>query len=438
MSQTAPHPGASAAQLWRDRNAELLSPAYARYSDLVVERAEGAHLHTVDGRDVLDFGSGIGVVNLGHRHPAVVAAVHEQVDRVWHTSVTTLNPVMIEAAEALVAIAPAGLDTVFLGNSGAEAVEAALKLSRKFTGRSEIVAFRCAFHGRTYGAVTLTSSKAKYHQGIGPLLPGVHHVEYPYCLRRCPADTAGRCAVAAGEEIERLFATTVAPEDVAAIVVEPVLGEGGYGGPPAEFLPNLRRICDAHGILLVADEVQSGVGRTGRSFAVDHWGVVPDILCVAKGLGCGMPIGGIVAPAAVMRAWHPGDHGTTFGGNAVACAAAIATLRVLREEKLAERAAVLGARVLERARSWQAWAPQLAEVRGLGLMIGLEFLGADASPLADLVTAVRNHALQRDVLLLAAGTDENVIRLAPPLTIPEEELEHGLDVLEQSLREAVS
>jgi len=437
VSQTAPL-GVGDAQLWRERDAELLAPCYARYSDLVVERAEGAHLYTVDGRDVLDFGSGIGVVNLGHRHPAVLAAVHEQVDKLWHTSVTTLNPLIIEAAEALVRIAPERLDTVFFGNSGAEAVEAALKLARKATGRSEIIAFRGAFHGRTYGAVTLTASKAKYHQGIGPFLPGVHHVEYPYCFRRCPPDASGRCAVAAGEEIERLFSTTVAPSDVAAIVVEPVLGEGGYVVPPAEFLPNLRRICDEHGILLVADEVQSGVGRTGHNFAVDHWGVRPDILCVAKGFGSGLPIGGIVAPAAIMRAWHPGDHGTTFGGNPVACAAAIATVRVLESERICERAAALGGKVMARARSWQAEVPELADVRGLGLMIGLEFMHAGGRPAADLVTDVRNRALQREVLLLSAGPDENVIRLAPPLTIPEGELERGLDVLEQSIREAVA
>jgi 4-aminobutyrate aminotransferase len=434
---TNPDPiGVDDAQLWRERDAELLSPAYARYSDLVVERAEGSHLYTVDGRDVLDFGSGIGVVNLGHRHPQVTAAVHAQVDRVWHTSVTALNTVAVEAAQALVRITPPGLDTVFFCNSGAEAVEGAIKLARKATGRSEIIGFRGGFHGRTYGALTLTASKARYHQGMGPLLPGVHHVEYPYCLRRCPADASGRCAVAAGEEIERLLDTTVAPSDVAAIVVEPVLGEGGYVVPPAEFLPSLRRICDEHGILLVCDEVQTGLGRTGRNFAVEHWAVVPDILCVAKAFGNGMPIGAVVAPNALMRAWHPGDHGSTFGGNPVACAAAAAVVEVMERERIPERAAALGQRVMARARSWQAELPVLADVRGLGLMIGLEFLH-DGVPAKDVVTAVRNLALRDDLLLLSAGTDENVIRLAPPLTIPEPDLEHGLDVLERSIREAV-
>jgi len=438
MTDSVRLPGLDEAQLWRDRDAELVSPAYARYSDLVVERAEGAHLYTVDGRDVLDLGAGIGVVNLGHRHPVVTAAVHAQVDRVWHTSVTAINTPSIQAAEALVSISPPGLDTVFLCNSGAEAVEGAIKLARKATGRSDVIGFRGGFHGRTYGALTLTASKAKYHKGIGPLLPGVHHVEYPYCLRRCPPDASGRCGVAAGEEIERLLDTTVAPQDVAAIVVEPVLGEGGYVVPPREFLPALRRICDTHGILLVCDEVQSGIGRTGRNFAVEHFGVIPDILCVAKGFGNGMPIGALVAPAALMRAWQPGDHGTTFGGNPVACAAAVAVVEVLERERVLERVTALGASALQRLRSWQAWAPPLAEVRGLGLMIGLEFLDAGGSPATDLVSDVRNRALAEDVLLLACGTDENVIRLAPPLTIPEAELSHGLDVLERSLREALA
>ena len=436
MSQTLSS-GVDSAEVWRERDAELLAPCYARYSDLVVDRAEGAHLYTVDGRDVLDFGSGIGVVNLGHRHPAVTAAVHEQVDRLWHTSVTTLNTVIVEAAEALVSITPEGLDTVFFCNSGAEAVEGALKLARKATGRSEVIAFRGAFHGRTYGALTLTASKAKYHAGIGPLLPGVHHVEYPYCLRVCPPDSSGRCAVAAGEEIERLFATTVSPSDVAAIVVEPVLGEGGYVVPPREFLPTLRAICDEHGILLVCDEVQTGIGRTGRNFAVEHSGVAPDVMTVAKGFGNGMPIGAIVAPASLMRHWHPGDHGTTFGGNPVACAAAIAVVQVLQSERLAERAWQLGEQVLERVRSWQPELPVLADVRGLGLMMGLEFLYSDGLPAPSVVAAVRNHALHNDLLLLSCGVDDNVIRLAPPLTIPEDELWHGLDVLRSAIREAV-
>ena len=423
------------AQTLLEKDRELISPAYSRYSDLVIDSAEGSWLHTVDGRSVLDFGCGIAVTNLGHRHPRVTAAVHEQVDRLWHVSVTTRHPAMIEAAEALVGIAPAGLSSVFFNNSGAEAVEAALKLARRATGRTEIIAFRGAFHGRTYGAVTLTASKAKYRTGMGPFLPGVHHVRYPHCFRLCDHAPGEPCPIAEGEDLDRLFQTTVPPDSVAAIVVEPIQGEGGYVVPPDRFLPRLREICDEHGILLVADEIQSGMGRTGRMFAVEHWGVTPDIMCVAKGLGNGLPIAGIVARAGVMGAWHPGEHGTTFGGNAVACAAAVAVIDTLQRERIPERAAELGRRVMERARGWQTRHPWLADVRGRGLMIGLEMMDGDR-PDARRTHRVQEAALERGLLLLTCGVDENVIRLIPPLTISDGDLERGLEVLEAALEAA--
>ncbi|HEY8672590.1 MAG TPA: aminotransferase class III-fold pyridoxal phosphate-dependent enzyme [Candidatus Dormibacteraeota bacterium] len=424
---------ATDAATWRERDAELISPAYHRYSDLVVESAEGAHLHTVDGRDVLDFGCGIGVTNLGHRHPAVVAAVHEQVDRLWHTSVTAFHPQMIEAAASLVSITPPSLDQVFLNNTGAEAVEGAIKLARRSTGRSDIIAFVGGFHGRTYGALSVTASKATYRRGMGPLLPGVHHIRYPYCFRYCSHPSGALCDLVE-RELELLFATTTAPDTVAAILVEPVQGEGGYVVPPAAFMPMLRNVCDEHGILLIADEVQSGFGRTGRMFAVEHTGVEPDIMCVAKALGNGMPIAATIARHRVMRAWHEGEHGSTFGGNPVACAAAIAVIDTLTRERLPERAERLGRKVMERARSWQADMPALADVRGLGLMIGLEFMqgGAPATALVDRIAAA---ALARELLVLSCGIDGNVIRLIPPLTIPESELDAGLDILEAAMRE---
>ncbi|HEY2705072.1 MAG TPA: aminotransferase class III-fold pyridoxal phosphate-dependent enzyme [Candidatus Dormibacteraeota bacterium] len=416
-------PGPGLAARWRERDAAHVATCYSRYSDLVVERAQGAHLHTVDGRDVLDFGCGIGVTNLGHGHPAVQAAVHAQVDRVLHTSVTAHTLPMIEAAEEIAAVAPGGLESVFLCNSGAEAVEAAIKLARKATRRSDVIAFLGAFHGRTYGALSLTASKAKYHAGMGPLLPGVHHVPYP-------GEGEGESAVA---EIERLLATTVDPGDVAAVVVEPVLGEGGYVVPPDGFLPGLRRLCDRHGILLVADEVQTGFARTGRFFAVEHTGTQPDIMCLAKGLGNGMPVAAMVATREVMSAWHPGDHGTTYGGNPVACSAAVAVIRTIRSEGLVERSARLGDAVLERARGWPAIAPRLSDVRGLGLMIGLEFTTAEGAPDPELVARIREESLRHGLLLLSCGSDDNVIRLIPPLTIPEAELDQGLEILELAL-----
>ena len=430
-------PGNDSAGVWRERDAELVSPAYSRYSDLVVDHALGAHLYTVDGRDVLDFGAGIGVTNLGHLHPAVVRAVHEQVDRLWHTSVTTINPRLIDAAGALVTITPEGLDQVFLNNSGAEAVESAIKLARRATGRTEIIAFTGAFHGRTYGALTLTASKAKYRERMGPFLPGVHHVRYPHCLHHCDHAPGQPCPIARGDEIEHLFRTIVPPDSVAAIIVEPLQGEGGFVVPPPDFLPALRRICDEHGILLICDEVQSGFGRTGRFFCVEHTGVRPDIMCVAKAFGNGLPIAGIVAGHRVMSSWHPGEHGTTFGGNAVACAAAVAVIETMKAEKVPERAARLGRHVVERLSGWVSEFPVVADVRGLGLMIGIEFMN-DGMPAGEIAGAIQRRCVEQDLLVLTCGIDDNVIRLLPPLTIGEDELDRGLTILEQSLREVTA
>jgi 4-aminobutyrate aminotransferase len=425
--------GSESAGLWRERDAELISPAYSRYSDLVVDHALGAHLFTVDGRDVLDFGCGIGVTNLGHLHPAVVKAVHEQVDRLWHTSVTTLSPRMVQAAAALVSVAPEGLDQVFLNNSGAEALESSIKLARRATGRTEIIAFTGGFHGRTYGAMTLTASKAKYREGMGPFLPGVHHVRYPHCYRYCEHAAGEPCPIARGDEIEHLFRTTVPSDSVAAIVVEPLQGEGGIVVPPPDFLPRLREICDEHGILLVCDEVQSGFGRTGRFFCVEHTGVRPDIMCVAKAFGNGLPIAGLVATHAVMSKWQPGEHGTTYGGNAVACAAAIAVIETMKHEGIPDRAAGLGKTVMERLRGWPEEFDEVGDVRGLGLMIGIEFMRG-ANPAPDVAAGVQRRCVARDLLILTCGVDDNVIRLLPPLTIDETELQRGLDIIEESIR----
>ena len=425
------------AAVWREKDAELISGVYSRYSDLVVESAQGAHLHTADGRDVLDFGSGIAVTNLGHRHPAVVKAVHEQVDRVWHTSVTALNEQMIEAAAALVSVAPAGLDQVFFGNSGTEAVEGAIKLARRATGRSDVIAFTGGFHGRTYGAMTLTASKARLRHGMGPFLPGVHHVRYPYCFRYCAHGDGEACSIAAGDDIRLLFATAAPPDSVAAIIVEPVQGEGGFVVPPAAFLPALRALCDEHGILIIVDEVQTGFARTGRMFAVEHVGVQPDIMCVAKALANGLPIGAILARHDVMQRWSTGEHGSTYGGNAVACAAARAVIETMVRERIPERAAMLGRKVLSRAQGWKAAMPLLGDVRGLGLMVGLEFV-RNGEPAPDLVARIQENALRRDLLVLTCGIYDNVIRLLPPLTIPEAELDAGLDTLEAAMREETS
>jgi 4-aminobutyrate aminotransferase len=285
--------------------------------------------------------------------------------------------------------------------------------------------------------MTLTASKAKYREGMGPFLPGVHHVRYPNCFRYCEHGPDQPCPIARGDEITHLFKTTVPPETVAAIIVEPLQGEGGFVVPPAPFLPRLREICDENGILLVCDEVQSGFARTGRFFCVEHSGVRPDIMCVAKAFGNGLPIAGIVATHAVMSRWHPGEHGTTFGGNAVACAAAVAVIETLRTERLPDRAAAVGKDVLERIGGWAAGIPEVGDVRGLGLMIGIEFM-RQAAPAPDLASRVQRRCLERDLLLLTCGIDDNVIRLLPPLTITEEDLDAGLDILEECVREETS
>ena len=339
---------------------------------------------------------------------------------------------MIDAAAALVGVAPEGLDQVFLNNSGAEAVESAIKLARRATGRTEVIAFTGGFHGRTYGALTLTASKAKYRQGVGPFLPGVHHVRYPHCFRYCDHGADAPCPIARGDEIEHLFKTTVPADTVAAIVVEPLQGEGGFVVPPADFLPRLREICDENGILLVCDEVQSGFGRTGRFFCVEHTGVRPDIMCVAKAFGNGLPIAGIVATHSVMSAWHPGEHGTTYGGNAVACAAAVAVIETMRAERIPERAAALGRRVMQRIDGWAQRFPAVGDVRGLGLMIGIEFM-REGLPAAEVAAAVQRRCVEDDLLVLTCGIDDNVVRLLPPLTIGEDELDRGVDILERAI-----
>ncbi|MGH7610144.1 MAG: aspartate aminotransferase family protein [Candidatus Dormibacteria bacterium] len=436
-SQSPPGAGSRAPQSaqWRERDRRHVAPVWSRYTDLVVQEAIGSYLIDADGRRYLDFGCGIAVTSLGHRHPAVAQAVHRQLDRYWHTSVVAQHVAMTEACERVAAICPEPLELVFLANSGAEVVEGALKLARRATGRPGIVCFRGGFHGRSYGALSVTTSKVAYRRGYGPLLPSIHVTPYPYCFRYCEHGPEQPCPIARGEELERLFQSVVPAEEVAAILVEPVQGEGGYVVPPRGFLGQLRRICDQHGILLVCDEVQTGVGRTGRWLASDHEGVVPDIVTLAKALGNGLPIGAIVSSPAVMGDWTPGSHGSTFGGNPVSCAAVIATLEVIEREGLLARAAEIGARVMDRARRWQGTGQGPADVRGLGAMVGLEFCDAEGGSDPERVRLIKHRALEAGLVVLSCGLDDNVIRLLPPLTVSDDELELGLEILEEATLE---
>ena|SRR5579863_7768530 len=417
----------------RDRN--VLSPSYTRDYPLVVSRGEGAIVEDVDGNRFLDFNAGIAVVSTGHCHPHVVAAIQNQAERLIHMSGTDFYyENMVELAEKLAAIAPGGVARrVYFGNSGTEAVEAAMKLARYHTGRDKFIAFRGAFHGRTLGALSLTGSKVVQRKGFGPLVPGVFHAQFPDPYR-CPAgitpeDHAVNCVRAIEEE---LFRTTLAAEEVAAIVVEPVQGEGGYVVPPKVFFEELERLARKHGILLVFDEIQSGMGRTGKMWAADHFTVTPDILTVAKGIASGLPLSAMVARAEVMN-WGPGAHASTFGGNPVAVAAALATIELL-ERQLVANAARVGGHIMDRLRSWPAKFKNVGDVRGLGLMIGIEMVRDQAAKerapeLRDRLVAM---AFERGLLVLGAG--RNVLRLCPPLIITRDQADFAVDTLEECLK----
>jgi 4-aminobutyrate aminotransferase len=408
---------------WLDRDRAVLGGVSGRYHDIVAARGEGSWIVDVEGRRFLDFGSGIAATNIGHCHPKVVAAVQHQAGTLLHTSVTTHHTLNVELAERIAGLVPFFEEPqIFFCNSGAEAVEGSLKLARRLTGRPGVVAFLGAFHGRTLAATSLTTAKGSYREGYEPLLPSVHHA--PYCT---PRDFDGDDEVAvrtALRGLDDLLAHVAPASQVGAMIVEPVLGEGGYVPPPIAWLRGLRDRCDEHGILLVFDEVQCGFGRTGSPFAAETFGVTPDVLLFAKGVASGMPLGGIVAPRRLMDGWPTGTHGSTFGGNPVSCAAALATIDVLEEEGLYERARLLGERAIRRLRAVQAQNPALeVNVRGVGLMIGVELSDAATAE------AVSAGCLERGLIVLTCGREQNVVRLAPPLTLSDAELEQGLDIL---------
>jgi 4-aminobutyrate aminotransferase len=409
-----------------------LSPVWPRYTDILAERAEGIYIYGADGRRYIDFTCGIGVTNTGHCHPRVVRAAQEQCALLIHGQANIVyHRPMLRLVEELRTVVPAGLDTFFFSNSGAEAVEAAVKLARHATGKPYVIVFQGSFHGRTVGTMSLTTSKTIYRLRYQPLMPGVVVAPYPYAYRYgwTPEETARFCL----RELRHLLVTQCDPSETAAILVEPVLGEGGYVVPPAGFLPGLRAIADEHGLLLIADEVQSGFGRTGRWFAIEHFGVVPDIMVMAKGLASGFPLSGIAARRELMERWVPGTHGGTYGGNAVACAAAVATIQVMREEGLIENSARQGAFLLERLREVQKRHPRIGDVRGLGLMVGVEFTAPDGTPDKPTAKAVVRACLERGLILLTCGPLDNTIRWIPPLIVTREQLEEALEIFEQAL-----
>jgi 4-aminobutyrate aminotransferase len=415
------------AQALLERDAKYVSPSYTRIYPLVVERGSGAVIRDVDGNLFLDFTAGIAVASTGHCHPHVVAAIKDQAEKLIHMSGTDFYYApQIDLSQRLAEGGPGtSAKRVFFTNSGAEALEAALKLARWHTGRSRAVAFFGAFHGRTYGAMSLSGSKLVHRRGFSPLVPDIHHVPYPRGCHGCDAPGAG-CECVRNIE-DTLFRRTAPPEEVAAVFVEPIQGEGGYYVPPAGFLPALREMCTRNGILLVADEVQSGMGRTGKMYAVEHWGVEPDIICLAKGIASGMPLGAIIAGDEVMD-WPSGSHASTFGGNPISCRAALATLDLLHAGYMVN-AAERGEQLKKRLLDLQKHHAEIGEVRGLGLMVAMDLVKTrEPYTLAPgLRDAVVEAAFRSGLLLLGCG--ESALRFCPPLCITAEQVETAVRIL---------
>jgi len=427
-------PGPRSRQLLEEK-ARYVPRAITVHLPAVVERAEGAILVDVDGNRFVDLAGGIGCMNVGHSHPKVIQAVIDQVQRFTHTdfSVVPYAP-YIELARRLSALAPGPTpkQAVFF-NSGAEAVENAVKIARAYTRRPAILVFEGAFHGRTYMAMTMTSKVVPYKLNFGPFVPEVYRLPYPYPYR-CPQGPE-RCTQYVLDSLERAFVTMVHPEQVAAVVIEPVLGEGGFVVPPKDFFPALREICDRHGILLVVDEVQTGFGRTGRFFAIEHFGVEPDLITVAKSIAAGLPLSGVIGKREILEALPENALGGTFVGNPVSCAAALAVLDVIEEEGLLRRAEVIGRLLWERFDQMARRSPLIGEVRGLGAMVGIELVKDRASkaPAAQETRWIIQKAMERGVLLVKAGIYDNVIRILSPLVITDSQLEEALDILEEAI-----
>lgn len=413
------------------RHQDVIAPVIAFDTDLVIDRAEGIWLYDADGNRWADFACGTAVTNLGHNHPAVVAAAHAQIDRVMHAGCVFRYDTIVEAAERLRAIAPDGIDKFGFANSGAEAVEASIKLARKTTGRQGVIAFRGAFHGRTMGSVAYTTSNAKYRDGYHPILGSVFVTPFPHPYRWGMTDdeAVAHCL----NELDLLFKHEVSPHAIAAMLIEPVQGEGGYYPVPTAFLTELRAICDRHGILLVFDEVQTGFGRTAEWFATDHYPVGPDIIALGKGIANGLPLSAYGAPRAMLDAWTVGSHGTTFGGNPVSCAAAVAVMDTMGP--LLPNARAVSTRAFERFEKLAVEHPTIGDVRGLGLMIGIELVEDRESRKPDpaAFAHIQRHGLANELVLIECGPSGNVIRFIPPVITSFQELDRAIDLIDEAL-----
>jgi 4-aminobutyrate aminotransferase len=421
-------------QLYQE-NFPHMSPVWGRLFNFVAERAEGSYIYTADGRKLLDFTCGIGVTNTGHCHPKVVEAIREQAGNFLHAQINiVVHKPMLTLIEELRKITPPSIDGFFFSNSGAEAVEGAVKLARAATGKQNIIVFSGSFHGRTAGTMALTTSKTIYRAGYGPLPSGIFVSPFPYAFRL--GMTEEQASAYALEQLEYLLASQTAPKETAAILIETIIGEGGYIAPPVSFMKGLRELCNKHGILLIFDEVQSGFGRTGKWFALEHYDVVPDIITAAKGIASGIPLSGVFSRLDLMKKWDVGSHGGTYGGNALACAAGVATIRAMRDEKMLENATERGIQLVTGLRKLQEEYPQIGDVRGKGLMIGTEFVAEGGKPekAKPMVKEIVHAAEERDLLLLSCGTYDNTIRWIPPLNVTSQQINDGLRIFGDSLK----
>lgn len=423
-------------QLYQE-NFPHMTPAWSRIFNFVADRAEGAYIYTEDGKKLLDFTSGIGVTNTGHCHPKVVEAIREQAGLFLHAQANiVIHKPMLQLIEEIRKIVPTAIDSFYFANSGAEALENAVKIAKAATGRQNIIVFNGSFHGRTAQTMALTTSKIGYRTGFGPLPAGIYVSPFPYAFNmHMTEEQASQYALG---QLEYLLASQTAPKDTAAILIESVLGEGGYIVPPTSFMKGLRDICDKHGIMLIFDEVQSGFGRTGKWFALEHFGVVPDIIAAAKGIASGLPLSGVFTRTEIMKKVDVGSIGGTYGGNAIACAAGVATIRAMRDEKMLENANEKGLQLMTGLHKLQEEYPQIGDVRGKGLMVGTEFIvdGSQAKA-KQLVKDVIHSAEEKGMLLLSCGTYDNTLRWIPPLNVTTEQINDGLKIFGEALKENI-
>ena len=419
-----------------EENFPHMSPVWTRIFPIVAERAEGCYIYAMDGKKYLDFTCGIGVTNTGHCHPKVVEAIREQAGLFLHAqaNIVVHQPMLQLIAELRTVVHPS-IDGFFFTNSGAEALEGAVKLARAATGKPNIIVFQGSFHGRTAGTMALTTAKTIYRSGFQPLPAGVFVAPYPYTykLGMDEAKSSEFCLA----QVEELLLSQTSPAETAAILIEPVLGEGGYVVPPAAFLKGLRKICNNTGILLIFDEVQSGFGRTGKWFAQEHFDVIPDIMTVAKGIASGLPLAGVFSRLDLMKKWQPGSHGGTFGGNVVACAAGVATIRAMRDEDMLGNATRRGLELMTGLHKLQEQYPIINDVRGLGLMIGTEFTIKGKPADKTLVKSIIDACEEQGLLLLTCGMYENIIRWIPPLVVHENQIKNALGTFGQALEETI-